>query len=550
MLDLSAYVEKITPEHFSKYHNLVDLIRDRKHGLGWTGKDTRDRLVIFTERIETLRFLRKHLPQDLGLEAKQVEALHGTFSDIEQQRIVEDFGKEEAPVRLLIASDVASEGINLHFLCHRMIHFDIPWSLMVFQQRNGRIDRYGQEHTPHIIYLVTQSLNPKIRGDTRILELLIQKDEQAVKNIGDPSALMGVYDIDEEEKITARAMERDQTPEEFEASLAAEARARATAFDPLALFMGEGKSPTESEAVAKTRSLSSLFPNDFAYLQSAIAHLRQSQPLQVEFTPSEQRADLTPTEELKQRFRFLPREIWPEDGAFTLSPRQEVIQEEIKRSRKDETAWPRIHYLWPLNPVMEWVNDKVLAAFGRHEAPVIVLPGALAARDVIFVLCGLIPNRKSHPLVHRWFGASFRNEAFLGIEDFDAVLERTGLARQSFPNRGDHLDLESLAGLLPEAVAKAREWMSGQRKIFEEAVNEKLNQHYRALERLKEKQLVQLEMRFVQSQQPERIVLGRKEEERRRINQLFVDYLTWIEETMTTEDHPYLQVVAVLQGAD
>ena len=169
---------------------------------------------------------------------------------------------------------------------------------------------------------------------------------------------------------------------------------------------------------------------------------------------------------------------------------------------------------------------------------------------MIFVLSGLVPNRKSHPLVHRWFGASFRNGAFLGIEDFEAVIDRTGLARQAFPNCGDHLDLEFLAGLLPEAVAKAREWMSGKRKAFEGAINEKLNQHYRALERLKEKQLVQLEMRFAQSQQPERVVIGRKEEERRRINQLFVDYLTWIEETMTTEDHPYLQVVAVLQGAD
>lgn len=147
--------------------------------------------------------------------------LYGTLSDIEQQRIVEDFGKEEAPVRLLIASDVASEGINLHFLCHRMIHFDIPWSLMVFQQRNGRIDRYGQEHTPQIIYLVTHSDNAKIRGDTRILELLIQKDEQAVRNIGDPSPLMGVYDIEEEEKITAMAMEENQSPGEFEASLQA-----------------------------------------------------------------------------------------------------------------------------------------------------------------------------------------------------------------------------------------------------------------------------------------------------------------------------------------
>ena len=49
-------------------------------------------------------------------------------------------------------TDVAS-GINLHYLCHRLIHFDIPWSLMVFQQRNGRIDRHGQERP--IRYLKT-----------------------------------------------------------------------------------------------------------------------------------------------------------------------------------------------------------------------------------------------------------------------------------------------------------------------------------------------------------------------------------------------------------
>ena len=62
------------------------------------------------------------------------------MSDLDQQRIVEEFGRDDAPVRILVASDVASEGINLHYLSHRMIHFDIPWSLMVFQQRNGRID--------------------------------------------------------------------------------------------------------------------------------------------------------------------------------------------------------------------------------------------------------------------------------------------------------------------------------------------------------------------------------------------------------------------------
>ena len=91
---------------------------------------------------------------------------------------------------------------------------------MVFQQRNGRVDRYGQEKTPHILYLVSQSANAKIKEDLRIIELLIQKDDEAVKNIGDPSALMGGYDIDEEEKITADAIEAGQTHADFEKSLA------------------------------------------------------------------------------------------------------------------------------------------------------------------------------------------------------------------------------------------------------------------------------------------------------------------------------------------
>ena len=110
--------------------------------------DPADRLVIFTERIATLRWLKVRLARDLDLESGQVETLHGGMSDVDQQRVVEDFGNTQRPVRLLVCSDVASEGINLHYQCHRLIHFDMPWSLMVFQQRNGRVDRYGQDATP------------------------------------------------------------------------------------------------------------------------------------------------------------------------------------------------------------------------------------------------------------------------------------------------------------------------------------------------------------------------------------------------------------------
>ena len=175
---------------YAKYQALLAAITGGEP-FRWKPNDPTDRLVVFTERIETLRWLQQELTRDLKLQKGQLEILHGTMSDIEQQRVVEDFGNAQRPVRLLLCSDVASEGINLHFHCDRLIHFDIPWSLMVFQQRNGRVDRYGQPRTPRIVYLVTESANETIRGDTRILEVLERKDEQAYRNVGDPSAFMG-----------------------------------------------------------------------------------------------------------------------------------------------------------------------------------------------------------------------------------------------------------------------------------------------------------------------------------------------------------------------
>ena len=215
LLELRATLEQVTPASWSKYHALLAAIRDGQP-FHWEPTDPEDRLVIFTERIATLNWLKARLTDDLSLKPGQVETLHGGMSDVDQQRVVEDFGNTQRPVRLLICSDVASEGINLHYQCHRLIHFDMPWSLMVFQQRNGRVDRYGQNATPRIVYLVTRSANPTIRGDTRILEVLMKKDEQAYKNIGDPSVFMGVHDIEMEEDITREAVARGESDADFD----------------------------------------------------------------------------------------------------------------------------------------------------------------------------------------------------------------------------------------------------------------------------------------------------------------------------------------------
>ena len=145
-------LQRITPQDFSRYQKLLSLLNSPAYG--WNKNATDDRIVIFTERIETMKYLAEQLRKDLTMDAEAVQEISGGMSDAEQQQIVENFGRTESKIRVLVASDVASEGLNLHYLSHRLIHFDIPWSLMVFQQRNGRIDRYGQKAQPDIRYML------------------------------------------------------------------------------------------------------------------------------------------------------------------------------------------------------------------------------------------------------------------------------------------------------------------------------------------------------------------------------------------------------------
>ena len=130
-------------------------------------------------------------------------------------QIVEDFGKQDSPVRILLATDVASEGVNLHFFCNHLVHFDIPWSLITLEQRNGRIDRYGQDRTPHIVYLVTRAKTEGVRDDLRILDRLIEKEEAAYKNIGDAATILKLYDAKQEEDHVEAGLSAGQSPEQI-----------------------------------------------------------------------------------------------------------------------------------------------------------------------------------------------------------------------------------------------------------------------------------------------------------------------------------------------
>ncbi len=100
---LADAVEAITPDQFTKYQRLLTLLR-KGGDLDWHPELSSDRLVIFTERVETLKFLREHLEKDLKLKPAQIATLHGQESGDQQlQDTVKEFGRDKEAVRLLIA---------------------------------------------------------------------------------------------------------------------------------------------------------------------------------------------------------------------------------------------------------------------------------------------------------------------------------------------------------------------------------------------------------------------------------------------------------------
>lgn len=330
---LEHALKEIGPQDFSRYQELLKLLRDPAYT--WNYRAADDRLVIFTERIDTMKWLSEHLQQDLRLPANAIQTLHGGMSDIDQQKIVEEFGRDEAPVRILVASDVASEGINLHYLSHRMIHFDIPWSLMVFQQRNGRVDRYGQKVSPDIRYMVTRSTNEEIRGDMRILQVLIRKEAEANKNIGDVGALMNLYDQDAEEQLTYHAME-ESSAEEFEEELTI--TEDASLEDLFADLWGDSPAEPSAPAAAKPSAPETVedrtLMSDKDFLEGTLRLLAETHPYKVMPLHDAEGLEIRWTPDMQRRFRnVLPPEAAPAiDEWLYVSPDKNFVVKENRKS--------------------------------------------------------------------------------------------------------------------------------------------------------------------------------------------------------------------------
>lgn len=529
----------IEPRDFSRYTSLLELLRSKEYN--WNPKTVDDRIVIFTERIETMKFLSKQLREDLHMSDKQIIEISGGMTDMEQQRVVEEFGRTEAPVRILVASDVASEGLNLHYLSHRLIHFDIPWSLMVFQQRNGRIDRYGQEKRPDIRYMMISSKNERIKGDMRIIKILVEKEEQAFKNIGDPTLLLGKFNVEDEELVISETIENGSDAVAFEESLHDEE----SEFDPLDFLLNAASMEETVSATNYTVDDETLF-TDKQYLIKALSYINKSEQHPLRQLSEISGVDVMLTEDMRRRLSaVIPEEAMPSGEILRLSDDKRYIMQEMRKSMQnsiDNAAWPDAQYLWAIHPVISWLNDKTGLLIGRGEAPIIGVKNFMQINESIFIVEGSMPNERSAALVDDMFGVRYVDGKFAEFLDINAVVNKTKINSELLANEQNVTDemISALSEQLEDVVAKAKEKLAESYRMYKESTDPLIDAEVDKLAELEEKHRDYQLSLFTDER--------RKSEAERRVDELFDSFTKWVKETLDIRNNPYIRIITVLTG--
>jgi hypothetical protein len=171
----------------SRLAELIKWVRDNlcpdlgEPGAAWLDR----RVLIFTEYTDTKRYLQQQL--ELAIDgsdqaAERIGTYHGGIGEAKRELIKTAFNSDPAthPLRILIATDAAREGINLQNHCADLFHFDIPWNPGRMEQRNGRIDRKLQRAP---LVRCSYFVLPQ-RAEDRVLEVLVRKTQTIQDELG------------------------------------------------------------------------------------------------------------------------------------------------------------------------------------------------------------------------------------------------------------------------------------------------------------------------------------------------------------------------------
>ena len=134
--------------------------------------------IVFCRFIPTADYVAEHLAKVLG-DGVAVESVTGVLPPAERESRVAALG--EAARRVLVATDCLSEGINLQECFDAVVHYDLPWNPTRLEQREGRVDRYGQP-SPTVKVATVYGVDNVI--DEIVLDVLLRKHRKIRSELG------------------------------------------------------------------------------------------------------------------------------------------------------------------------------------------------------------------------------------------------------------------------------------------------------------------------------------------------------------------------------
>ena len=291
----------------------------------------------------------------------------------------------------------------------------------------------------------------------------------------------------------------------------------------------------------------SLYADDLDYARTAFEQLlSEDRELNApEYHPERQEFTLLASEDLRRRCEFIPQEAIPERWEFVLSVDRHRVMEAIEAARRTEGLWPRVQLFWELHPVMEWLMDRLMVQFGRHEAPIVLSP-SMQRNDIVFLFQGVLSNQRSQPVITDWFGVRMTGDRAWARLSLESVIALSGVGAGMTNPGAPSKRLSRMGDLLPEAVqvayARMRE-LRTQRAALEE---ERLGRDLAKLDDWHARSMARLQGRLAGAIGS---AAARLERERDQVRGLYEHRQRWLQETYTVVDAPYIRLVAVFAGS-
>lgn len=157
-------------------------------------QDPNEKVIIFTEYRDTLEYLKAKLADQWWVGPNGIVTIHGGMplgedENEEGSKLYAERRFNEPDTRILLATDAASEGLNLQKHCHILVNYELPWNPNRLEQRIGRIHRYGQKHIALIYNLMI-----KDSKEAEIFKRLTEKIEIIRAQLGSMAEVLGILE--------------------------------------------------------------------------------------------------------------------------------------------------------------------------------------------------------------------------------------------------------------------------------------------------------------------------------------------------------------------